>query len=112
MYRAAAAIGAAATGAAAAAAAGSGAGTIGPGGRGRLVGAVFCLAQEELVDSFRCFSEAQFQQRNASVQAKNFKFNMNVILIFCVMLCMILCTSDIQQFMQDLHIMMIYPCMR
>ena len=47
----AAATGAAATGAAAAAAAGSGAGTIGTGGGGRLVGAVFCLAQEESVDS-------------------------------------------------------------
>ena len=42
---------AAGRGAAAAAAAGSGAGTIGTGGGGRLVGAVFCLAQEESVDS-------------------------------------------------------------
>ena len=68
--------------------------------------------QEESVDSFRCFSEAQFQQRNASAHAKNFKLNMNVIIIFCVMLCMILCTTDIQPFMQGLHIMIIYSCMR
>ena len=64
--------------------------------------------QEESVDSFRCFSEAQFQKRNASAHAKNFKLNMNVIIIFCVMLCMILCTTDIQPFMQGLHIMIIY----